>query len=100
MFCLGAVYLTRLFAYMCGTVDRDSFAIFIEVAVRNGLLALLVVTSMFPAHLLAPEAGADGQMIAGARDGCMFVVLFFSGVALVVGILSALRLLRTSASQS
>jgi BASS family bile acid:Na+ symporter len=98
MFCLGAVYLTRLFAYMCGTVDRDSFAIFIEVAVKNGLLALLVVTSMFPAHLLAP--GADGQMIAAARDGCIFIVLFFSGVALVIGILSALRRRRTSASPS
>lgn len=90
VFCLGAVSLARLFATACGTVDRDSLAIVIEVAVKNGLLALLVLTSMFPAHRLA-QAGPNAQMIAAARDGCIFVVLFFSGVALITGILSALR---------
>jgi hypothetical protein len=30
-------------------------------------------------------------MIVAARDGCIFVVLFFSGVGLVIGMLSALR---------
>jgi hypothetical protein len=39
-------------------------------------------------------------MIAAARNGCIFIVLFFSGVALVIGILSALRRRRTSASPS
>jgi len=99
VFCVGAIYLARLFAYACGTVDRDSFAIVIEVAVKNGLLALLILTSMFPAHMLA-QAGPDAQMIAAARDGCIFVVLFFSGVALVTGILTALRRRRTLAAQS
>lgn len=90
VFCIGAVVLARLFAHLCGTVERDSFAIVIEVAVKNGLLALLVLTSMFPAHVLA-EAGPDAHMIAAARDGCIFVVLFFSGVALATGIVSALH---------
>ncbi|GFO81162.1 MAG: hypothetical protein A49_07890 [Methyloceanibacter sp.] len=80
VFCIGAVVLARLFAHVCGTVERDTFAIVIEVAVKNGLLALLVLTSMFPNHMLA-EAGPDAYLIAAARDGCMFVVLFFSGVA-------------------
>ncbi len=90
VFCLGAVLLARLLATACGTVERDSLAIVIEVAVKNGLLALLIVTSMFPAHRLA-QAGPDAQMIAAARDGCIFVVLFFSGVALATGMLTALR---------
>jgi bile acid:Na+ symporter, BASS family len=90
VFCLGAVILARLLATACGTGQRDSLAIVIEVAVKNGLLALLILTSMFPSHILA-AAGPDAQMIAAARDGCIFVVLFFSGVALATGILSALR---------
>ena len=90
VFCLGAVSLARLFTTACGTVDRDSFAIVIEVAVKNGLLALLVLTSMFPSHRLE-QAGDDAHMIAAAHDGCIFVVLFYSGVALVTGILAALR---------
>ena len=89
--CLGAVYLSRGFAAVCGTVERDQLAIVIEVAVKNGLLALLILTSMFPAHMLAAASGPDAHMIAAARDGCIFVVLFFSGVALVTGILTALR---------
>jgi len=99
VFCLGAVALARLFAYASGTVDRDSFAIVIEVAVKNGLLALLIITSMFPAHRMAAEAGPNAQMIAAAHDGCIFVVLFFSGVALITGILTALRRRRISAPQ-
>ena len=99
VFCLGAVALARLLAYACGTVDRDAFAIVIEVAVKNGLLALLIVTSMFPIHRLTAVAGPDAHLIAAARDGCIFVVLFFSGVALVTGILSALRRRKALARQ-
>ncbi|MGK2922110.1 MAG: bile acid:sodium symporter family protein [Methyloceanibacter sp.] len=91
VFCLGAVILARLFATVCGTSERDAFAIVIEVAVKNGLLALLIITSMFPSHMLAAQDGPHAQMIAAARDGCIFVVLFFSGVGLVIGMLSALR---------
>jgi BASS family bile acid:Na+ symporter len=88
VFCLGAVYMARLFAYAWGTPPRDSLAIVIEVVVKNGLLALLVLTSMFPSHRLA---GPNAEMIAAAHDGCIFVVLFFSGVALAAGMVSALR---------
>lgn len=91
VFCVGAVFLARLAAYACGMVQRDSLAILIEVAVKNGLLALLVLTSMFPSHMLAVRADPEAQMIVAARDGCIFVVLFFSGVALITGIVIALR---------
>ncbi len=91
VFCLGAVILARLFARACGTAERDAFAIVIEVAIKNGLLALLIITSMFPARMMAALDGPHAQMIVAARDGCIFVVLFFSGVGLVIGMLSALR---------
>lgn len=99
VFCLGAVTLARLFTTACGTADRDAFAIVIEVAVKNGLLALLVLTSMFPSHRLA-QAGADADLIAAAHDGCIFVVLFYSGVALITGILAALRRRRKTLAPS
>jgi bile acid:Na+ symporter, BASS family len=91
VFCLGAVILARLFARACGTAERDAFAIVIEVAIKNGLLALLIITSMFPARMMAALDGPHAEMIVAARDGCIFVVLFFSGVGLVIGMLSALR---------
>ncbi len=72
-------------------MQRGSFTIFIEVAVKNGLLALLVLTSMFPSHMVAENAGPEAQIIAAARDGSIFVVLFFSGVAMITGFLSVLR---------
>ena len=98
VFCIGAVYLARLFAHACGTAERDALAIVIEVAVKNGLLALLILTSMFPSRMLAAQTGPEAQMIVAARDGCIFVVLFFSGVGLVVGMLAALRRRKTLAS--
>jgi BASS family bile acid:Na+ symporter len=91
IFGLGALYLTRLCAFACGLVDRDSLAIVIEVVVKNGLLALLVVTSMFPAELLANKQSEDAKLIVAARDGCIFVVLFFSGLAIVSGSSASLR---------
>lgn len=100
VFCLGAVYLTRLFTNACGTAERDSFAIVIEVAIKNALLALLVLTSMFPSHMLTSQAGPEAQVIAAARDGCIFVVLFFSGIALITGMVSAFRWRKILAAQS
>ena len=44
VFGLGALYLSRLFTFTWGLIDRDSLAIVIEVVVKNGLLELLVVT--------------------------------------------------------
>ena len=45
---------------------------------------------MFPSHMLAAR-DPEAQIIAAARDGRIFVVLFFSGIALITGIVSALR---------
>jgi bile acid:Na+ symporter, BASS family len=100
LFCLGAVALARIFAHACGTADQDAFAVVIEVAVKNGLLALLIITSMFPAHRMTADAGPNAELIAAAHDGCIFVVLFFSGVALITGISAALRRRRKLASKS
>ncbi len=91
VFGIGALYLTRLCAFACGMVERDSLAIVIEVTVKNGLLALLVVTSMFPSRMLVTEGSQVGRMVIAAHDGCIFVVLFFSGFALVAGSVTALR---------
>ena len=100
VFCVGATYLTQFSAYACGLDERDSFAIIIEVTIKNALLALLVLTSMFPSHILAARADVDAQIIAAARDGCIFVVLFFSGIALVTGSVSVLRRRKFLASQN
>lgn len=100
VFCIGAVYMSRAFAHACGTAEQDSFAIVIEIAIKNGLLALLILTSMFPSHIMAAETGPHAQMITAARDGCIFVVLFFSGTGLVVGMLSAFRRRRRAARRS
>lgn len=101
VFGVGALFLTRLCAYACGMAERDSLAIVIEVVVKNGLLALLVVTSMFPHEMLSAGEGrgVNGQAatnqafnpIAAAHDGCIFVVLFFSGFALIAGSSASLR---------
>jgi BASS family bile acid:Na+ symporter len=91
VFGLGALYLSRLCTFACGLADRDSLAIVIEVIVKNGLLALLVVTSMFPAEMLANRETEGAKLIIAARDGCIFVVLFFSGLAIVAGSSASLR---------
>jgi bile acid:Na+ symporter, BASS family len=91
VFGLGALYLSRLCTFACGLIDRDSLAIVVEVIVKNGLLALLVVTSMFPAEILANRETEDAKLIIAARDGCIFVVLFFSGLAIVAGSSASMR---------
>jgi hypothetical protein len=58
--------LVRLFAHACGMAERDTLAIIIEVAVKNALLALLILTSMFPSRMLAARPrSADDR--CGAR---------------------------------
>jgi bile acid:Na+ symporter, BASS family len=101
LFGVGALFFTRICAFACGLAERDALAIVIEIVVKNSLLALLVVTSMFPQEMLS---GGEGQnidasgvnnqhasTILAARDGCIFVVLFFSGFALIAGSLASLR---------
>jgi BASS family bile acid:Na+ symporter len=91
VFGLGALCLSRLCALFFGLVDHDALAIVIEVVVKNGLLALLVVTSMFPADMFANRESEDAKLIIAARDGCIFVVLFFSGFAIFAGSSTSLR---------
>lgn len=101
VFGVGALFLSRLCAFACGMVERDSLSIVIEVVVKNSLLALLVVTSMFPHEVLSGgeaqslnrqvEDKATVNPIVAARDGCIFVVLFFSGFALIAGSMASLR---------
>jgi len=91
LFGIVALWLTRLCTVVCGMADRDSLAIVIEVVVKNGLLALLVLTSMFPSDMLAGKNEEEARMIVAARDGCMFVVLFFGAFSIVAGSSFSLR---------
>lgn len=100
VFCVGAVQLARFAAYACGLPERDCLAIIIEVAIKNAMLALLLLTSMFPSDILAAQVGPKAETIAAARDGCIFVVLFFSGVALITGLVSVLKRRKILASES
>ncbi len=88
VFCVGAVQLARFAAFVCGLPARDVLAIVVEVALKNAMLALLVLTSMFPSDIPAAQDVAKASLIAAARDGCIFVVLFYGGVALVTGFVS------------
>lgn len=99
VFGVGALLVTRLCAFACGMIERDTLAIVIEVVVKNGLLALLVVTSMFPSRVLVSGDSQTGKLIAAAHDGCIFVVLFFSGFALVAGSVTSLRRRKARARQ-
>ena len=91
VFGVGALWLTRLCTFACGMLDRDSLAVVIEVVVKNGLLALLVITSMFPSEILAGKDEEQASLIAAARDGCIFVVLFFGAFSIVAGSSYSLR---------
>lgn len=91
VFGFGALFLGRLATFASGLAERDAVAIVIEVVVKNSLLALLVVTSMFPNEMLEGQEGEGAELIAAARDGCIFVVLFFSGFAMLAGSWTALR---------
>ena len=86
-FCLAALSLARVAARGFRLPSSDSLAIIIEVTVRNTLLGLLLITSMFPAELPLPPHGPDPAAIEAARNGCTFVVLFYGGVSLVASIL-------------
>jgi hypothetical protein len=64
------------------------------------MLALLLLTSMFPSDILAAQVGPQAEIFAATRDGCIFVVLFFSGVALITGFVSVLKRRKILASES
>ena len=100
LFCLGNVYLSRATSRAAELARPSGFAVTIEATIKNGLLGLLVLTSMFPSHILAERTERDAELIVAARDGCMFVVLFYSGAAMIVGFVSALRSRKSVATAS
>lgn len=86
LFCIAAQNMALLATKGFRLPPSDSLAIVIEVTVRNTLLGLLLITSMFPADLPAPPLGPDPQAVDAARNGCTFVVLFYGGFSFVASI--------------
>ena len=98
-FCLGIQQLGQFSAIAFRRPDPDCFAVLTETTIKNSLLGLLLLTSMFPDDLMANRAEPEGKIIAAARDGCVFVVLFYGGAALVAGAVSVIQRRREQATQ-
>ena len=64
------------------------------------LLAVLLLTTMFPREALSTGDPAQRALIEAARNGCTYVVLLYGGISLVAGAISAAqrrkRLARTA----
>ena len=99
VFCLVIQQIGQLSAVAFRLPARDCFAVMAEVTIKNSLLGLLLLTSMFPGDLTADQAGPEAEIIAAARDGCVFVVLFYGGVALVAGAVSVIQRRNDGAAQ-
>jgi BASS family bile acid:Na+ symporter len=74
-----SIMLTRRIAILIGYNWSDSFTIGVEVAVRNGNLAIALVASLFPATSPSDPIGR----------GVFFVTLFTAGAMTMFGLLSA-----------
>ncbi len=79
-FIFATLILTRRLCLSVGYNWSDAFTIGIEVAVRNGNLAIALVASLFPATSQDDPIGR----------GVFFVVLFYSGAMMVIGMLSVI----------
>lgn len=71
-----AIWICYLFGAVLRLPVRDSFAVAIEVVVRNAHLGVLLKASLFPAG--DEKAGLMG-------GGVLFVVLFYGGISLLMG---------------
>lgn len=71
-----ALWLCYLFGAVLRLPVSDSFAIAIEVVVRNAHLGVLLKASLFP-------AGDEKSSLMG--NGVLFVVLFYGGISLLMG---------------
>jgi BASS family bile acid:Na+ symporter len=81
-FCVAAQQLSMLPFHLFAWPRPDRLAVGIEVTMRNINLALLLKPILFPAHVeRLEELGA----------GVLFVILFYAGAALGVGLPLALR---------
>jgi len=91
VFCACIAIIVKYTTRLCGLNDRDGFTISIEATVKNVLLALLLITTMFPHVEIYAEAPAQRMIIEAARDGCTYVVLLFGGICLATGFVSLLQ---------
>ena len=80
-FVYGSLLIARWIAVLLGYPWVDAFTVGVEVAVRNGNLAIALVASLFPA---TQEDDSVGR-------GVFFVVLFYSGAMMVIGLISVAR---------
>ena len=74
-----------------GVAEGDRLTIIIEVTIKNGLLALLLITSMFPHDALKSQDAETVAVIEAARDGCTYTVLLFGAVSLILGTISVIH---------
>ena len=81
VFVFGTLILTRGLTTLVGYKSSDAFTMAIEVAVRNGNLAIALVASIFPATAQEDPVGR----------GVFFVTLFYSGAMMVIGLLTVVQ---------
>ena len=80
VFIYATLVLTRRLAMLLGFSWSDAFTMGIEVALRNGNLAIALVASLFPASEKDDPIGR----------GVFFVTLFYAGASLVLAMISVL----------
>ncbi len=98
LFCALSQQLSMLPFRLRGWSKPDCVAVGMEVTMRNLNLALLVMTSLFPPEVLRTQPG-----LAEVRNGVLFVILYYAGVAMAFGLPLALnfrRLIRRDAARA
>jgi len=88
LFCLVMQQLAVLVTRATRLDGRDALTVVIEVTVKNVLLALLLLTSMFPHAAFATGDAAHRAVIEAARNGCTYAVLLYGGISLMAGAVS------------
>jgi bile acid:Na+ symporter, BASS family len=78
LFIYATLVVTRRLAMLLGFSWSDAFTMGIEVALRNGNLAIALVASLFPASEKDDPIGR----------GVFFVTLFYAGASLVLAMIS------------
>lgn len=98
LFCVVMQQIARIASRGAGLTFGDGLAVIIEVTIKNMLLALLLLTSMFPGEALRSLDAAQRPIVEAARDGCIYTVLFYGAVSLVAGTVSVVHARARSAS--
>jgi BASS family bile acid:Na+ symporter len=81
LFIYATLFFPRRLVHLLGYNWSDAFTIGIEVAVRNGNLAIALAATLFPA---TDEHDPIGR-------GVFFSVLFYSGGMMIIGLISVAR---------